>query len=67
MGKKIYLLTSATGNLGSNIARTLISKSETLRALVRNPSKARVQKGVEISQGDVLDVSSLEIGTWGQF
>lgn len=60
MRKKMYLLTGATGNLGSNILRVLISVDETVRALVRNPGKARVNKDVEICPGDVLDVSSLE-------
>ncbi len=60
MRKKIYLLTGATGKLGSNICRVLISAGETVRALVRNPDKARVHREVEISQGDVLDVSSLK-------
>jgi dihydroflavonol-4-reductase len=58
--KRIYILTGATGNLGSNISRTLISRGETVRALVRNPAKAQVPKEVEIIPGDVLDVSSLE-------
>ncbi|NMA69015.1 MAG: NmrA family NAD(P)-binding protein [Desulfitobacterium sp.] len=44
MGKRIYLLTGATGNLGSNITRVLVSQGETLRALVRNPEKARLPK-----------------------
>lgn len=60
MRKKIYLLTGATGNLGSNISRALISKGETVRGLVRSPATAHVHKGVEIRTGDVLDISSLE-------
>jgi dihydroflavonol-4-reductase len=60
MKRKIYLLTGATGNLGSNICRALITRGETVRALVRNPGAARVHEEVEISSGDVLDVPSLE-------
>ncbi|MDF2873146.1 MAG: putative nucleoside-diphosphate-sugar epimerase [Anaerocolumna sp.] len=60
MKKKIYLLTGATGNLGSNICRALITRGETLRALVRNPGTESVHKEVEINAGDVLDVPSLE-------
>jgi dihydroflavonol-4-reductase len=60
MRKKIYLLTGATGNLGSNICRVLLSRGETVRALVRHPVKTRVHKEVEISPGDVLDITSLE-------
>lgn len=60
MRKKIYLLTGATGNLGSNISNVLAAAREPVRALVRNPAKVRVQKGIDICTGDVLDVSSLE-------
>ncbi|MDF2572648.1 MAG: putative nucleoside-diphosphate-sugar epimerase [Sporomusa sp.] len=58
--KRIYILTGATGNLGGNISRALISRVETVRVLVRNPAKAQVPQKVEISTGDVLDLSSLE-------
>ncbi len=60
MRRKLYLLTGATGNLGSNISRALLSDGETVRALVRNPAAARLPKEVEICCGDVRDVSSLE-------
>lgn len=60
MKKRIFLLTGATGNLGSNISRVLVSKGETVRALVRNPDTARVQEGIEVVQGDVRDLQSLE-------
>jgi dihydroflavonol-4-reductase len=60
MEKRIYLLTGATGNLGSNICRALITRGETVRALVRNPGAAHMHQEVEISSGDVLDVPSLE-------
>jgi dihydroflavonol-4-reductase len=60
MRREIYLLTGATVNLGSNICRALITRSETVRALVRNPAKARLHEVVEVCSGDVLDVPSLE-------
>ena len=62
MSEKIYLLTGAAGNLGSNISRNLIAAGETVRALVLNgdPAIVRVPKETEICSGDVLDVPSLE-------
>lgn len=62
MSEKIYLLTGAAGNLGSNISRNLIAAGENVRALVLNgdPAIVRVPKEAEICSGDVLDVSSLE-------
>ena len=62
MTKKIYLLTGATGNLGSNVSRMLIAAGETVRALVlsSDPAVVRVPGEAEICHGDVLDVSSLE-------
>lgn len=61
MRNKLYLLTGATGNLGSNICRILISRGESVRVLVRNPEKVYMHgKKVEISLGDIRDVSSLE-------
>ena len=62
MSGKIYLLTGAAGNLGSNVSRKLIAAGETVRALVLNgdPAIERVPKEAEICSGDVLDVSSLE-------
>lgn len=62
MSGKIYLLTGAAGNLGSNVSRKLIAAGETVRALVLNgdPAIVRVPKEAEIFPGDVRDVSSLE-------
>ncbi len=62
MNRKIYLLTGAAGNLGSNVSRNLIAAGETVRALVLNGDTAidRVPKEAEICSGDILDVSSLE-------
>lgn len=62
MNRKIYLLTGAAGNLGSNITRLLISADEWVRALVLegDPAIAHVAREAEIYTGDILNVSSLD-------
>lgn len=59
---RIYLLTGATGLLGSNISRRLIERGETVRALVLkdDPAVKYVPSGTQIVMGDVLDIPSLE-------
>lgn len=58
--KRVFLITGATGFLGGNIARLLVSAGENVRALVRNPAAARLPEEVTIYPGDVLDLPSLE-------
>lgn len=60
--RTIYLLTGATGNLGSNIVRTLVSRGESVRALVMegDPAVSRIPEGAQIYAGDILDNDSLD-------
>ena len=62
MKNKIYLVTGATGFLGSNICRLLSARGERARALVMNgdPAEKYVPEGIEIFYGDLLDSESLE-------
>ncbi|CAN7524903.1 NmrA/HSCARG family protein [Pararhizobium sp. LjRoot235] len=53
------LVTGATGNVGRQIVEHLVKRGADVRALVRDPSKANVQAGVSVVQGDFLDVDSL--------
>ncbi len=53
------LVTGATGNVGSNVVEQLARRGADIRALVRDPSKARLPEGVAIVQGDLLDIDSL--------
>lgn len=57
-----YLVTGAAGHLGNTIVGELIARGEQVRALVLpNDSAAkRLPKQVEIVEGDVLDLASLE-------
>ncbi len=56
-----YFVTGATGFLGSELAKQLISRGHTVAALVRTPEKARVLQtlGAEIHRGDITDRQSL--------
>ncbi len=53
------LVTGATGNVGSQIIEQLVKRGADVRALVRDPSKAVFPAGVNVVQGDFLDIDSL--------
>ncbi|MEW6023795.1 MAG: NmrA/HSCARG family protein [Pseudomonadota bacterium] len=57
------LVTGATGNIGRKVVDQLVARgagqSHPVRALVRDPAKANFPAGVEVVQGDLLDVDSL--------
>ncbi|MCD8308299.1 MAG: NAD-dependent epimerase/dehydratase family protein [Clostridia bacterium] len=59
---KIYLLTGAAGFLGSHICDTLLGRGDKVRALVLRGDKSvkYVPSQVEIVEGDLCDVQSLE-------
>lgn len=53
------LVTGATGNVGRNVVDQLVQRGADVRALVRDPSKANLPAGVDVVQGDLLDVDAL--------
>jgi uncharacterized protein YbjT (DUF2867 family) len=53
------LVTGATGNVGRNVVEQLVNRGADVRALVRDPSKARFPTSVDVVQGDLLEVDSL--------
>lgn len=53
------LVTGATGNVGRNVVEQLIARGADVRALVRDPAKANLPDGVDVVQGDLLDVDAL--------
>jgi uncharacterized protein YbjT (DUF2867 family) len=59
------LVTGATGNVGRNVVEQLAKHGAQVRALVRDPSKAKFAAGVEVVQGDLLDVDSLRAAMTG--
>jgi uncharacterized protein YbjT (DUF2867 family) len=59
------LVTGATGNVGRNVVEQLAKRGAQVRALVRDPSKAKFAAGVEVVQSDLLDVDSLRAAMTG--
>ncbi|HEX8612742.1 MAG TPA: NmrA/HSCARG family protein [Telluria sp.] len=59
------LVTGATGNVGRHVVEQLVQRGATVRALVRNPASASLPDGVEVVQGDLLDVDSLRAALSG--
>jgi uncharacterized protein YbjT (DUF2867 family) len=53
------LVTGATGTVGRQVVEQLVKRDADVRALVRDPAKANFPAGVNVVQGDLLDVDSL--------
>lgn len=53
------LITGASGNVGRQVVQQLVDRGAAVRALVRDPSKAIFPDGVDVVQGDLLDVAAL--------
>ncbi|NRQ31371.1 NAD(P)H-binding protein [Nonomuraea sp. NN258] len=54
------LVTGATGNVGRHVVTELAEAGIEVRALVRDPSKARLPEGVEVVRGDLTRPETLE-------
>lgn len=59
------LVTGATGKIGRQVIQQLIQRGAKPRALVRDPSAADLPDGVDVVQGDMLDVDALRRGFEG--
>lgn len=53
------LVTGANGTVGSQVVEQLVKRGAQVRALVRDPAKAKFPAGVDVVAGDLLDVDSL--------
>ena len=53
------IVTGATGTVGRHVVEQLVKRGADVRALVRDVSKANFPAGVDVVQGDLLDVDSL--------
>jgi uncharacterized protein YbjT (DUF2867 family) len=53
------LVTGATGTVGGQVVEQLVKRGADVRALVRDPSKAKLPPDITVVQGDFLDVDSL--------
>lgn len=59
------LVTGATGRVGSQVVQQLVKRGANVRVLVRDPAKASFPAGVEVVQGDLLDIDSLRTAFTG--
>ena len=53
------LVTGATGTVGRHVVDQLVQRGASVRALVRDPARAGLPSGVDVVQGDLLDVDAL--------
>ncbi|WP_348766590.1 NmrA family NAD(P)-binding protein [uncultured Salinisphaera sp.] len=53
------LVTGATGRVGRQVVDQLVARHADVRVLVRNPSKATFPAGVDVVQGEMLDIDAL--------
>ena len=56
----MILVTGATGTVGSEVVAQLVAAGQEVRAMTRNPTKAKFDRPVEVMQGDFADPKSLE-------
>ncbi|NUR01496.1 MAG: NAD(P)H-binding protein [Streptomyces sp.] len=61
----MILVTGATGTIGSDVVRQLAARGEKVRALTREPARARVPSGVETAPGHHRDRASVEAAMAG--
>jgi nucleoside-diphosphate-sugar epimerase len=54
------LITGATGNIGGQVVSQLLAKGVQVRALVRNPSAARLPPQVQVTPGDLTLPETLD-------
>jgi uncharacterized protein YbjT (DUF2867 family) len=53
------LVTGATGRVGRHLVDQLVRRNARVRVLTRDPAKATFPAGVEVAQGDLLDIDAL--------
>ncbi len=59
-GRPVFLVTGATGTVGSAVVKALLSSGQKVRALTRNPSKAKFPDAVEVFEGNLEKPETLE-------
>lgn len=53
------LVIGATGRVGRHVVEQLVQRDAKVRVLTRDPAKANFPTGVDIAQGDILDLDTL--------
>jgi uncharacterized protein YbjT (DUF2867 family) len=53
------LVTGATGRVGRHVVDQLVKRGADVRVLTRDPAKVELPAGVDVAQGDLLDIDAL--------
>src|SRR6185295_6124603 len=53
------LVTGATGTVGRQVVEQLAKRGADVRALARDPAKAKLPASVTVAQGELLDIDSV--------
>lgn len=59
------LVIGATGRVGRHVVDQLVNRGIAVRVLTRDPAKADFSAGVEVAQGDLLDIDALRAAFTG--
>jgi uncharacterized protein YbjT (DUF2867 family) len=59
------LVTGATGRVGRKVVQQLVKRGADVRVLVRDPAKPNIPAGVDVVQGDLLDIDQLRTAFTG--
>lgn len=59
LDRHMHLVLGATGGFGGAMVRALLARGAPVRALVRDPARARLPAGVEVVEGDVERLQTL--------
>ncbi len=69
--ERLVLLTGSTGNQGGAVARSLLDRGFSVRALIRDPDKPEArnlgERGAEVVRGDLDDRSSVDQALEGAY
>lgn len=59
------LVIGATGRVGRHVVDQLVQRGAAVRVLTRNPAKAAFPAGVEVAQGELLDIDAVRAALVG--
>ncbi|KIZ33037.1 MULTISPECIES: NmrA family NAD(P)-binding protein [Rhodopseudomonas] len=59
------LVIGATGRVGRHVVQQLVNRGASVRVLSRDPAKAAFPAGVDVAQGDLLDLAALRAALKG--
>ncbi|MBR0647411.1 SDR family oxidoreductase [Plastoroseomonas hellenica] len=59
------LVTGATGRIGRHVVQQLVARGAAVRVLTRDPAKAGFPAGVQVVQGELLDIDALRTAFTG--